>query len=191
MQAQRNERAEYVMRYPIRAYKRNLFELAVIFIFIPFVLYPGVIYSRYRTEKRTEWLLKESELKLRAMNTAKDKLFSIIAHDLESPLNGLLLSTGYMEKNHHLLKEEAKEFLHLIYENANHMAKLLDNLLQWAISQLGKLEVEPEVFDLNQLTGETIALIKPSAAEKSICLVSHLNENTLVRADKRMVWRPL
>jgi signal transduction histidine kinase len=122
------------------------------------------------------------------MNNAKDKFFSIIAHDLESPLNGLLLSSGYLEKNYNRMKEkEIKEFIHQIYENTNNMAKLLDNLLQWAVSQLEKLEVDPEILDLSQLTGDTIALMEPYAREKSILLMSHINENTLAWADKRMV----
>jgi signal transduction histidine kinase len=148
----------------------------------------GVIYSRYRTKKRTEWLLKESEQKLRDMNTSKDKLFSIIAHDLESPLNGLLLSSGYLEKKYNTMEEQQiKEFLHQIYENTHQMAKLLDNLLQWAMSQLGKLEVNLEILELTQLTEDTLRLMEPAAAEKSIRLISSINENTRVWADKRMV----
>jgi signal transduction histidine kinase len=148
----------------------------------------GVILNRYLTKKKAEGLLKESEKKLRAMNAAKDKLFSIIAHDLESPLNGLILSSSYLEKNVRALKEnDLKEFHHQIYENASQMSKMLDNLLQWAVSQLGKLEVEPEVLDLYSLSNDTIALMEPAAAEKNIRLVSHVKGNTLVWADKRMV----
>lgn len=148
----------------------------------------GVIYNRYRTKKRAERLLKESERKLRTMNTAKDKLFSIIAHDLESPLNGLLLSSDYLEKNYNAMGEERiKELLHHIYENTNHMAKLLDNLLQWAVSQLGKLEVAPETLDLKRLTEDTIGLMGPPAMEKNIRLLSFIKKDTLAWADKRMV----
>jgi signal transduction histidine kinase len=147
-----------------------------------------VTFNRYRTKKKAERQLMESEQKLRAMNTAKDKLFSIIAHDLESPLNGLILSIGYLEKKYHALEEEEiKGFHHQIYDNANHIAKLLDNLLQWAVSQLGRLEVEPEIFDLKPLTDEIITLMAPSANDKNIRLLSHINENTLTWADKRMV----
>jgi signal transduction histidine kinase len=148
----------------------------------------GVIYSRYRTKKRTERLLKESEQRLRAMNTSKDKLFSIISHDLASPLNGLLLSSGYLEKKYNTMEEkQVKEFLHQIYENTHQMAKLLDNLLQWAMSQLGKLEVDPEILELSQLTEDTLRLMEPTAAEKNIRLFSRINESTRVCADKRMV----
>jgi signal transduction histidine kinase len=167
---------------------RNL--IIVLSLLVLVLVLAGVyyLYYRYRIKRKAEQLLKESERKLRAMNSAKDKLFSIIAHDLESPLNGLLLSSGYLEKNYNTMKEkEIKEFIHQIYENTYHMSTLLDNLLQWAVSQLGKLEVDPEILDLSQLTGDTIALMEPSAREKNIRLMSHINENTLAWADKRMV----
>ncbi len=67
------------------------------------------------------------------------------------------------------------------------MAKLLDNLLQWAVSQLGIPGVEPGIFDLNPLIVDTITLMGPSARGKNIRLMSHINEKTLAWADKRMV----
>lgn len=163
---------------------RNFLLVVSLLILVLFV----VIYSRYRTEKKAERQLKESEQKLRAMNISKDKLFSIIAHDLGSPLNSILLSSGFLEKKYQTLEEEEmKELLHQIYENTDHMAKLLDNLLKWAASQLGKLEVELETLDLSQLTEDTIELMMSTAREKDIHLVSHINQNTLAHADKRMV----
>ncbi len=165
---------------------RKLFIAAVLLGFM--LVLSAVFYYLYRVKKRAERLLKESEKKLQAMNTAKDKLFSIIAHDLESPLNGLLLSSAYLEKNYDAMKEEEiKDSLHHIHENTTHMAKLLENLLVWAVSQLEKLEVEPETLDLHRLTEDTIELIISSARKKNIRLMSHINKNTLVRADKRMV----
>ena len=165
---------------------RNFLIAAILLVFM--LVVSAVIYYRYRVKKRTERLLKKSEKKLQAMNTAKDKLFSIIAHDLASPLNGLLLSSAYLEKNYDAMKEEEiKDSLHHIHENTSYMARLLENLLAWAVSQLGKLEVELETLDLHRLTEETIELLISSAREKNIRLMSHINENTLVQADKRMV----
>jgi signal transduction histidine kinase len=163
---------------------RNFLLVVSLLILVLFI----VIYSRYRTEKKAERQLKESAQKLRAMNISKDKLFSIIAHDLGSPLNSILLSSGFLEKKYQTLEEEeVRDLLHQIYENTDHMAKLLDNLLKWAVSQLGKLEVELETLDLSQLTEDTIELMMSTAREKNIHLVSHINKNTLAHADKRMV----
>ena len=165
---------------------RTLLIAAVLLGFM--LVISAFFYYRYRVKKRAERLLKESKQELQAMNTAKDKLFSIIAHDLESPLNGLLLSSAYLAKNYDAMKEEEiKDSLHQIHENTSHMARLLENLLVWAVSQLGKLEVEPEPLDLYRLTGETIELLIPFARGKNLRLRSHIDENTLVWADKGMV----
>ncbi|UCH92455.1 MAG: tetratricopeptide repeat-containing sensor histidine kinase [Candidatus Aminicenantes bacterium] len=168
--------------------RQKLIRNFLIVLFLLVLILAGVIFNRYSIKKKAEQRLKESEKKLRAMNISKDKLFSIIAHDLGNPLNSILLSSGYLEKKYQTMaEEEVKEFLHQIYEYTDHLAKLLDNLLQWAVSQLGKLEVEPETLDLNQLTEDTIELMEPSAREKHIHLVSQMNENTFAWADKRMV----
>lgn len=168
--------------------RQKLIRNLLIVLFLLVLILAGVIFNRYSIKKKAEKRLKESEKKLRAMNMSKDKLFSIIAHDLGSPLNSILLSSGYLEKKYQTMaEEEVKEFLHQIYENSGYLAKLLDNLLQWAISQLGKMEVEPETLDLNQLTGDTIELMKPSAREKHIHLACQINKNTFAWADKRMV----
>lgn len=145
------------------------------------LLLAAVLYSRYRTKQK-------AEMKLRVLNLSKDKLFSIIAHDLGSPLNSLILSSGYLEKNHHAMEEEdIKEFLHQIYQHSNQMAKMLDNLLHWAVSQLGKMEVNSETLDLCGLAEDTIRLMETPAKDKNIRLVSNIAENTLARGDKRMV----
>jgi signal transduction histidine kinase len=168
--------------------RQKLIRNLLVALFLLVLILAGVIFNRYSIKKKAERQLKESEKKLRAMNMSKDKLFSIIAHDLGGPLNSILLSSGYLEKKYqNIPEEEVKEFLHQIYENTDHLAKLLDNLLQWAVSQLGKFEVEPETLDLKQLTEDTIALVEPSAREKHIRLASQVNEDTFAWADKRMV----
>jgi signal transduction histidine kinase/Tfp pilus assembly protein PilF len=147
-----------------------------------------VLFNRYRIKQKAEQVLKESEAKLRAINMSKDKLFSIIAHDLGSPLSGLLISSGYLEKNYLAMEgEEVKELLHQIYENSDHMSKLLDNLLQWAVSQLGKLEMITENLDICGMVDDTFRLMRPNAREKNIRLISLIKENTCALADKRMV----
>jgi len=163
---------------------RNFLVLVSFLIFVLAV----VTFNRYRTKRRAEQQLKKSEKQLRVMNTAKDKLFSIIAHDLESPLSGLILSTGYLEKKYHTLDQiEIKDFHHRIYENASQMAKLLDNLLHWAASQLGNIKVAPEVIDLYDLTNDSLQLMENIARDKKIRLVSHIQKNTLAWGDKQMV----
>ncbi len=147
-----------------------------------------VTYNRYRTRKKTEQVLRASEQKLKKMNAAKDKLFTIIAHDLGSPLNSLLLSSRHLKNHFQALDErDLEEFIHNIYKQTQDMSDLLENLLQWAMVQIGKIEKNPEAVDLHLLTEEALEQVKYTAQKKKIHLASHILENTIAWADKRMM----
>lgn len=140
-----------------------------------------VLFNRYRIKRKAEIQLKE-------INASKDKLFSIIAHDLGSPLNSLLLSTAFLEEKFaNMSTGEVKDFLHQINDNAAFMSNLLDNLLHWSVSQLGKMEFSPEAMDMFDTARDTLRLMEPTAREKQIDMVSHIQPGTGVYADKRMV----
>jgi signal transduction histidine kinase len=147
-----------------------------------------VTYNRYRIRKKTEQVLRASEQKLEKMNAAKDKLFTIIAHDLGSPLNSLLLSSAHLKDHSRALdQQDLEEFIHNIYSQTRDMADLLANLLQWAMVQVGKIEQNPETVDIHLLTGEIVEQIKYIAQKKKIRLGLHIMENTMTWADKAMM----
>lgn len=172
--------------------KNNLFQkwmrnfLIVVSVLV--LIIALVTYNRYRTRKKTEQVLRASEQKLKKMNAAKDKLFTIIAHDLGSPLNSLLLSAAHL-KNHSraLDQQELEEFIQNIYNQTRDMTDLLANLLQWAMIQIGKIEQNPETVDIHSLTEETVEQIKYIAQKKKIRLDLHIMENTMAWADKTMM----
>lgn len=140
-----------------------------------------LLFNRYRIKRKAEIQLKE-------MNASKDKLFSIIAHDLGSPLNSLLLSTAFLEEKFpEMSKEEVKDFLHQINDNASFMSALLENLLHWSVSQLGKMEFSPEAMDIHDTARDTLRLLEPTAREKQVDMVCNIPPGTGVYADKRMV----
>jgi PAS domain S-box-containing protein len=90
--------------------------------------------------KKAELLLKERESQLRELNSTKDKLFSIIAHDLRSPFNAILgLSELLIENTKDFEVAESEKYLEIINSSAKNTLILLDNLLTWAKSQTGKI----------------------------------------------------
>ncbi len=93
--------------------------------------------------------------KLRIANQGKDKLFSVISHDLKSPFNSLL---GFSEILIEVLKnkeyENALEYAQVIKSSSNETLNLLNNLLTWARSQTGKVAYSQTLFPLNELFGE-------------------------------------
>ncbi|MDZ7777047.1 MAG: PAS domain S-box protein [Bacteroidales bacterium] len=92
---------------------------------------------------------KESESQLRELNSTKDKLFSIIAHDLRSPFNSILGFSGLLEeqigeKNYDEVGKSAK----IIGRSPQRAMDLLENLLEWSRAQTGRIEFSPESFKM-------------------------------------------
>ncbi len=129
-----------------------------------------------------------SEKKLQTLNASKDKFFSIIGHDLRSPLNALLGYSELIEEFYHdLSDEEKKEYVANIRDVSKRMNELLMNLLNWARIQSGRMDFSPEKLNLSILTGEVLELLKFNASEKEIVIENNTGTGFKVFADKNMV----
>jgi signal transduction histidine kinase len=83
--------------------------------------------------------------------------------------------------------EELKEFLDEMNKSAKKLNSLLENLLQWSRSQTGRLQFNPDSFDLRDIVENSIMLLKMNADKKSIDLVSEVDDGSMVYADINMV----
>jgi len=140
-------------------------------------------------------LHKESEAKLRKYNTelkelnnSKDKFFSIVAHDLRSPFQGMLGFTDLiLEDLYSLSKEEIKDYLQKVRDSAYSTFTLLENLLDWSRMQTGRLEYKPSQFSLQEDLSTVIHILDSNAQSKNIDIINYLNDEYIVFADRRMV----
>jgi signal transduction histidine kinase len=116
---------------------------------------------------------------LRALNNTKDRLFSIIAHDLRSPLSSL---KGVMQllDNEFISKEEFKQLSKRLQENVDNVHGMLENLLLWSLSQMEGIKPNVKPFDLNFIIDETIQLFKEVSDQKQIDL--NVNSNIHLKA---------
>lgn len=132
--------------------------------------------------------LQENQQRLSELNAAKDKFFSIIAHDLKGPFNSIL---GFSE----LLDEQIKnnnyngieKYAEVIHHSSQKALNLLTNLLEWARVQTGRIKFQPEFFNLKLVLNEVTELIADQASQKSVSVVSELPDDLKVFADKRMM----
>ncbi|MCB8964333.1 MAG: tetratricopeptide repeat-containing sensor histidine kinase [Bacteroidales bacterium] len=132
--------------------------------------------------------LLESEKSLKELNATKDKLFSIIAHDLRNPFNALMGFSDLLERNYSLLSEEERlEYIGVISDSTQNLYKLLDNLLQWTRAQTGAITYTPENFKLRNLVVQETEILIPSSEKKKINLSISIDENTTVLADKNSI----
>lgn len=161
--------------------------------------FAAALYYAYVQKRRANRLLKEKNDEisrqrdaisrqadeLRELNALKDKLFSIIAHDLRSPLFSLITMLN-IAKEGHFTPENFKEILDELSVNVNHTTALLENLLTWAKTQMHGVKVNPQNFDLNQLVNSRIQLLNEAAENKEIKLKNSIPDGTFVFADTDM-----
>jgi signal transduction histidine kinase len=132
--------------------------------------------------------LAESENRLSKLNSVKDKMFSIISHDLRSPLNSMLGFFTVLEMQSDAFSpEETQQFSQETQKSVKRLLNLLDNLLQWSMSQTGEIEFKPEILNLNEIVAENLALYVDAAARKKIRLNSQIIDNQSIRADENML----
>jgi two-component system sensor histidine kinase/response regulator len=132
--------------------------------------------------------LEKQKRELIELNATKDKFFSIIAHDLRSPISTLISISETLRTDIDLLTgRETNEILTSLHDMSKNYLKLLDNLLQWACIQTGRMEANPERFNLVEVINEIIGFYHPRAFEKQVKLDSSAEGEILVFADKNMV----
>lgn len=132
--------------------------------------------------------LRLSEQKLLKSNQAKDRFFSIIAHDLKNPFNAIL---GFLDvltdKNYLLTKQDQERIIGNIKNAANHTADLLENLLAWSRTQRKEITLNRETFNLTTLVQENLKLMEPSAKNKNLTIDLANRESFTVFADRNMI----
>jgi signal transduction histidine kinase len=132
--------------------------------------------------------LEQSEEKLRQINAAKDKLFSIIGHDLKNPFYVITSYADILYDDYETLSnEERLEFVKIIQETSGNAHKLLENLLHWSRSQTGRIEFVPEPLILRRLISNSVQLLSSQAAKKNIELTYSAAPSIIVMADKNML----
>ncbi|MCX6281238.1 MAG: PAS domain-containing sensor histidine kinase [Bacteroidetes bacterium] len=152
----------------------------------------GILYHEGSLRDVTERKLAENEIELKneelqRLNAEKDKLLSIIAHDLRSPFNSLLGFTEMLvEELPSLSKDEIQKIAVSMRKSTTSLYALLENLLEWSRLQRGLIPYNPEVFPLRHKLAETIEVLMESANKKGISISYDIPADMEVYADRNM-----
>ncbi len=139
-------------------------------------------------QKEAELKLRQYNNELRELNLGKDKFFSIVAHDLRSPFQGMLgFSDLILDEMDTLSREEIKEYLQKVRDSAYSTFSLLENLLNWSKLQTGKLQFNPSNFSISDDVAAIISLLESNAMSKSMTLINNIGVDFLVFGDQQMV----
>jgi signal transduction histidine kinase len=126
--------------------------------------------------------------RLRSTNKAKDKLLSVISHDLRSPLISLLNLCRYgMADFERLSREEIREHFHSVFLSTKSVLHLVDNLLQWSRDQLQGHTPLPEPLDLSELIRKDVDLLSENAHYKSVTVRTEIERRLHIQGDRTMV----
>ena len=149
------------------------------------ILLAGMAFFAYRTSSQRKKLnekLGVANLELERMNHTKDKLFSVVSHDLRGPLLNLhailqMLNAG------HIKQEEFSDFSKKINQQLLASRHTLDNLLQWAKSQLSDVKMKRELILVSRKIDQVIHTFEEEARRKNITLTNSVSVGVTVLVD--------
>lgn len=140
-----------------------------------------LVTARKQIEQQAENLQRSNQL--------KDRMFSIIGHDLRSPLSTAKLKMDFLMRG--IIDPKAPEFLDDtvfgLLKTMDEALNLLQNLLGWAKSESGQMKIFTEAMQLHDIAEQTIRLLKLASDHKKIEIVNEVPENLYVEADLNMI----
>ena len=160
---------------------QNMLYIGLAISFLSLLILGSYFYNQVRKSRR---IISKRNEELADLMKTKDKFFSIIAHDIRSPLVALG-SVGeqmgyYVERSN---TEKMKSLSHKVGRTANHLSALLDNLLNWALLQRGVLPNNPESILIRDLVEENLKMFSLNSELKNIKIINKTTEDIAVTAD--------
>ncbi|MFI5236881.1 MAG: ATP-binding protein [Ignavibacteriales bacterium] len=138
-------------------------------------------------QKEIEAKVTKINSELIELNATKDKFFSIISHDLRSPLSGLMGILEILETSYDSLEEtEMRAIVAEAFRTSKTTYALIENLLEWSRIQTGKLTTHREQFNISALVNDIAALYDNKLKNKKIDFNTEIDANLNILADKAM-----
>ena len=180
------------MLFPVNIPLVYLVELGVL-VFLLFQVY--LLANHYAKSYKNlevmnhdlEQMVKVRTVELTTANTVKDRLLSVMSHDIKSPLNSLrgilqIYNAGVISK------DEFDQFSKHIEDDLGKTSILVDNILHWTTGQLKGIKVKRENFNLNQVISEITQLFQTIAGRKNIALNFSVAGDGMVYSDKNIIY---
>jgi len=181
--------------------RNHTLQISIAIIFILFLLVVAILLQQSRAASRKsnkdlsdknmeieqqKEAMEHQAVQLLLNNQQKDKLFSIVAHDLRGPLNSLKGLLDFLKENR-LSDAEIRSMMDELRRNVDYSSELVGNLLFWASSQLNGIVVAPVCLTLRKLVNDILPLYTKQAGEKNIVLKNDIDEALTAYADKDMI----
>ncbi len=184
-----NEEAEQKDKLKV---EKKFLTIIIILIVLFFLVLTVVIirYSRRMTKYNEKLKVRNAEIadqkvELLTANKTKDRIFSVISHDLRSPIGSMRGFFQYIDEFD--VTEELKQALGSIESQLSNSATLLDNLLVWSRSQLNNSDPRLEDFEVFEVADQSLRLLEPLASKKGVQLHNNVGQDEVIHSDERFV----
>jgi len=132
----------------------------------------------------TQEELEKTNQELLLTDKTKNKLFSIISHDLRSPFNGIIGFSQYLSKNYSTMTEDVLgKHLGTLEKSATQAYELLGNLLDWSRNQIGQFAFNRDYISLEGTIEQVINHLESSALNKEITIIYNRIDENMIYAD--------
>ncbi|TVZ52604.1 sensor histidine kinase [Dokdonia sp. Hel_I_53] len=169
------------------SYKENtkiiIFSLALYVLILGFML---LLTVRYYIYKRKNRLIAAQKKRLTSLVETKNKFFSIIAHDLRSPLSSIINFLDVLN-DEKIQNEETKAIMKSLECSSRNSIILIDNLLKWSKLQKGQIKYNPEEIDILSITKDQIKAHQQGLLNKSLNIRVESSFNSTIVGDKNMI----
>lgn len=146
----------------------------------------GQLNSRNRRVQQQNQIIMDQNAELESGNQVKNKIFSVISHDLRAPL-AILEGMLFLLRDEKMSQEQFNMFVDELWRDMKNTSSMMDNLLQWANSQMKGIRVMPDDFNITTLLTSEFELLQILAKQKNIRLTHYLPQVINVYADKDMI----
>jgi len=143
----------------------------------------------YKSKKKTQELNATIEAQRQSLSElvqVKDKIFSILTHDMRSPVNSLI-SFVYLLENEEINKNQLTQYAKELGNTLRGTSALMENLLNWAGTQLQGFETTIENVSLKMVVEEVLASFSATVKQKNILIENSINGNDWIITDKNLL----
>lgn len=146
------------------------------------------LYSRFLIKEKSQKELAALNVQLNDLNSTKDKLFSIIAHDLKNNISAFSNLLATLNKRIEVMTaHDMKYFLAEMQISADALKRMLKNLLDWALSQQNKIKVETTEIELANFMEELSGELQPLTQSRNIVIEYRIGSDSPIRSDRNIL----
>lgn len=174
--------------YPININFMYLVELGVLM----FLLFQVYLLSHHyaRAYRNLEKVVEERTRQLSTATTVRERLLSVVSHDMKSPLNSLR-GILHLYNRSVITNEEFSKFTKQVESDLNKTGMLVDNILHWTNSQLKGVQVQVETFNLHLLVHENVMLVQTAATQKKVSIQHNIPVDLSLSLDRNILHMAL